>query len=357
MRKRYFGWPAIAVAVLAGVAIVTFWNSADKAAPDNTALSVAVQGGAGEKVTVPVTADQDAGNNALQRRDMVGSDQRFEQYLAAADGLGALPASLDGTEVDGTLRVDARGNLLIENDVRRVFDYFLATLGEEDLQTIRSRIAAYLDDTLPPAAARQAWELFERYEAYGEATEQMPGHDATVAGMTEVLLRQQDLRQEWLGQEVAEAFFGFDDAYDHHTLARMRVAQDPALSDAERAQRLADLEASLPEPLRAVRERANLPVSVSQEVAMLREQGASEHEIRAYREQNLGPAAAQRLEELDRQRAEWDQRYSAYRAQHAEIATSGLSEADRAREIDRLRQALFDETELRRVQALDRSGQ
>ena len=356
MKKRYFGGLSVGMAVLLGVAIVTFWDSADTASSDDTVLSASAQNGAGKKVT----ASAGAGNNAVRsdpRRDMPGSDQRFADYLAAADGLGAPPASLGGTEVDGTLRVDARGNLLIENDIRRVFDYFLATLGEEDLDTVRSRIAAHLDSALPPEAARQAWELFERYEAYGEATEQIAGHDGSIAGMTEVLLRQQDLRQEWLGQEVAEAFFGFDDAYDHHTLARMRVTQDPDLSDAEREQRLAALEANLPAPLRAVRERANLPVSVSQTVATLREQGASDHEIRAYREQNLGPAAAQRLEALDRQRAEWDQRYSTYRAQRAEIAASGLSETDRDSEIDRLRQALFDETEQRRVQALDRSGQ
>ncbi|MCH8544399.1 MAG: hypothetical protein LAT61_12575 [Alcanivorax sp.] len=319
-------------------------------------MSATTRDGAGKKVTAAVTGVSDAEDDG-PRREVIGSDERFEAYLAAAAGLGAVPASLDGTEVDGTLRADAQGNLLIENDIRRVFDYFLATVGEEDLDAIRSRIAAHLDAALPPAAARQAWELFERYEAYGEATEQMPGHDATIAGMTEVLLRQQDLRQEWLGQEAADAFFGFDDAYDHHTLARMQVAQNPDLSEAERAQRLADLEANLPAPLREVRERANLPVSVSQEVAMMREQGASDYEIRAYREQSLGPAAAQRLEELDRQRIEWDQRYSGYRAQHAEIMASGLSESDREREIDRLRQAMFDESELRRVQALDRASQ
>lgn len=360
MKKWHVGMVSVATAALVWAVVVTFSGSGDTpdalSSSDNTLASATARDGAGKKVTAAVTGGAGVDGNG-PRRDITGSDERFEAYLAAADDLAALPTSLDGTEVDGTLRADAQGNLLIENDIRRVFDYFLAALGEEDLAAIRSRIAAHLDGTLPPAAARQAWELFERYEAYGEATEQMPGHDATIAGMTEVLLRQQDLRQEWLGQEVAEAFFGFDDAYDHHTLARMQVAQNPDLSDAERAQRLAELEANLPAPLREVRERANLPVSVGEEVAMMREQGVSEYEIRAYREQSLGPAAAQRLEDLDRQRAEWDRRYTAYRAQHAEIMASGLSESDRETEIDRLRDTLFDEAERRRVQALDRTGQ
>jgi hypothetical protein len=45
----------------------------------------------------------------------------------------ALPSSFVGTEVDGSFRVDAAGNLIISEDIRRIFDYFLASIGEESL--------------------------------------------------------------------------------------------------------------------------------------------------------------------------------------------------------------------------------
>src|SRR5262244_2505399 len=51
-----------------------------------------------------------------------------------AEALPALPPaprSLLGTDVDGTLAVDARGDLVVSPELRRFYEYFLSTTGEE----------------------------------------------------------------------------------------------------------------------------------------------------------------------------------------------------------------------------------
>lgn len=355
MRKLWIGGFSLFLVVFLVLTFVGFTQKGDSGHADfwvSTDESESGRSLIGNDVTAGNVDGNGAGNDSL-RHALEGTDERFEYYLRLADDLPPTPRSLEGTEVDGEMRADADGNLVIEPDIRRVFDYFLSAVGEDDVEQVKARIALHLAEMLPDSAARQAWELFERYEAYGEAMEAMPQHDGTVAGMGESLKQRQQLRQEWLGQNVAEAFYGFEDAFDNYTLERMAVQQDESLSAEEQATRLQALEDNLPAPVREVRQRANLPVQVSQEVAALREAGATDHEIRALREVALGREAAERLEALDRQRTQWDQRYANYRRQVAEIAASGLAPEDQETEVTRLRESTFDEQEQRRVRALD----
>ncbi|AJD48587.1 lipase chaperone [Isoalcanivorax pacificus W11-5] len=311
----------------------------------------------GENVAGVTSGNSDAPAQAtMSGKHDLAADNGFSAYLAAAAGLGALPASLEGTDVDGELRSDAQGNLIIGNEIRRVFDYFLATLGEEDIESIKARIALHLHQHLPESAARQAWELLIRYLDYGEALAALPPHDGSVKSMHEVLVQRRDMRTAWLGQEVAEAFFAQDDAFDAYSLARVTVQQDDSLSAEEKQQRQRELEAMLPPEMREARERMRAPVEVAQQVEALRAQGGSEADVRRLREQTFGSAAADRLEQLDRERAAWDQRYADWRAERQAIEQSGLAQEDQARALEDAMARRFSEQEQRRVQALDRIG-
>src|SRR5262249_39840908 len=82
--------------------------------------------------------------------------------------LGPRPRSLRGTRVDGGLAVDAAGRFMATPDARRLFDYFLATAGEETPERIRARIVAAIEQRLSGDAARDATALLDRYLAYRE---------------------------------------------------------------------------------------------------------------------------------------------------------------------------------------------
>ncbi|MFP1678812.1 lipase secretion chaperone [Alloalcanivorax sp. C16-2] len=281
-----------------------------------------------------------------------GSD--FATFAARGARLESEPASWRGTEPDGALRVDDNGDLIVTEEVRRRFDYFLSALGEEDLNVLRARVAAHLDAALPPAAARQAWDLFERYTGYRAALRGLDSPDNNTAALRRGLEERRALRRRWFDAEAREAFFGFRDRYDSFALDRRAILEDPALSAEEKAARVSALEADLAPRLRAMVEATRRPVSVAAQVDRLREQGASEARVYQLRERELGAEAAERLADLDHRRAEWERRYDEYREQREGILHSGLAPEDRDAQVRALRARLFDQQEQRRVQALDR---
>src|SRR5438552_1929875 len=129
---------------------------------------------------------------------------------------------------------------------------------------------------------------------------------------------------------------------------------DPSLEVAERERRAAALEDGLPEPVRAARAEALAPLRAMQEEARMRAGGTSSVEIRALRERSFGTEAADRLEELDRQRAAWQQRIDDYRAAREVVEQNpSLDAAARARAIEALRAERFTAEERLRIPVLD----
>ena len=107
--------------------------------------------------------------------------------------------------------------------------------------------------------------------------------------------------------------------------------------------------------MREARAQALAPLNLVEEESALRAAGASPDEIRALRERMAGADAADRLEALDRARADWDARVASYREARAVIeADSSLPAAARAQAIDDLIAARFTGPERMRVAALDR---
>jgi len=280
----------------------------------------------------------------------------FQGYVARGRKLGEKPASWRGTVPDGALREDEQGNLIVSEQVRRRFDYFLSALGEEELNVLRGRVAAHLRAALSETAAQQAWELFEHYIGYRSALRDLDEHDGSVAGMRQSLEERRALRDRWFSAITREAFFGFRDRYADFALQRRELLENDRLAPAERQARLEALEAGLPEDMREMVRASRRPAEVAETVNRLREQGAPEARVYQYREQRLGAEAAERLGELDRRREEWRERYQTYQAQRRVIEGSGLAEEDQEDAVQRLRASLFDEAERRRVRALDRIG-
>ena len=264
--------------------------------------------------------------------------------------LEALPGSLDGTEADGAIVADAAGHLVISLELRRLFDHFLAATGEEPPATIRARIIAVLRDRLPATAAGEAIAMLDRYLAYREAARTLAPTASDTDGLTQV----QALRARLFTPEVAKAFFADEEAVTFAALARRDVLADPALSDAERARRVAELEAQIPAPVRAARAAAVAPLAEMSREAELRAAGASAAQITASRTTAFGADGAARLAELDRAHDAWDARLAAFRAARAALlADVHLDAAARQAQVETLLAQSFTPTERIRVAAID----
>jgi lipase chaperone LimK len=303
-------------------------------------------------------AEAEAANGAR-----AGSDGSSTHVPPASftTGTESLPGSLQGTEVDGELEVDAAGRLKIGNGIRRVFDYFLSAIGEEPLESILARIRAYLRHKLPAGAAAEAERLLDSYIAYKRALEAIPQAQPQSGGQMDLdaLRRQmqqvQALRRQFFTPEVATAFFGDEDVYDRYTLARLDVMQNRHLSPAQRAAQLAALEDMLPPPMQASIKAINQVQNLDALTADWKQRGGTPAELRQIRENLVGAEAADRLESLDRENADWDRRMGAWLGERAAlVANTSVSEQDRERQLEEKRRSRFSAEELTRVEALER---
>ena len=268
----------------------------------------------------------------------------------------ALPSSFVGTEVDGNFRVDAAGNLIISEDIRRIFDYFLASIGEESLDAGVSRLRNYIDSQLQEPARARAQALLEQYLSYKRELvlleldlPQMTSLDAMRQRETAV----QTLRARLFDSETHQAFFAREEGYNRFTLERLALQHDSTMSAEEKGVAVDRLRASLPEELQdAV--LPQLQQELRQHTTRLQAEGASAAQIRQMRQQLVGAEATTRLEALDSQRQSWQRRLDDYITAKAKIQVNeGLSSGDKRAAIEALAAERFDERERLRLDAAE----
>jgi lipase chaperone LimK len=261
--------------------------------------------------------------------------------------------SLDGTQIPGGLFVDDGGNFVATRDAMVLFEYFFATSGEYEHDAIVAAIRAELGRRLEQPAEAQALAFLERYLAYrerGTTLAQGEGEEDLRSGFE----RMRALRREVFGEEVTTALFGEEEAIAEVALRKNEIAADPELSAEQKKAEIEALHEELPESARESMQETEAAVKLAEDEARLRARGGSDEEIRELRVERFGEDAADRLEALDAERAEWDRRYSAYRSERVRIlANTSVSEADRRAMLETLVAGRFDERERIRVEAFD----
>lgn len=298
---------------------------------------------------------QTAGRSVALPEEVAGSS-------SAGDSVPPLPRDerVSDIEVDGSVQVDMNGNLVLDPSLRRFLDFYIGLTGDEvHAKALKQRLVAEMRQRGISAQVQlEVLEILDNYLAYRGASEALAiRRNGSVEDLQAVLDELQDLRRKHLGPDVAEGFFGAEEARLRLMLDRQRILADESLSGHERDQALAQVDQLLPEFSVQARRRSEEVVSTSLRVSEMREQGASEEEVRAVRLEAYGPEATQRLSQLDEQRAQWQSRVAEYRRHKALIdRAGGLTAEDRQAEIEALRVRMFEaEHERRRISALDRA--
>lgn len=262
------------------------------------------------------------------------------------------PTSLRGTEVDGELLVDARGNLVLTSQVRHLFDYFLSLIGEESSQQARQRIRDHLTAQLDEPARSQALELLETYLDYQYQLVDLEARFPVAERLEDLLAREQavqQLRARLFSREAHEAFFAGEEIYNNFTLERLTIQQDPSLSDREKGLAIEALRENLPAEMQQLLV-PQIHNDLREQTLALRAAGADEARIRQLRVGMLGPEATERLEELDRSRAEWRERVEAFQQERERILSQpGLADNDRRAAVNALLEEQFTANERLRL--------
>jgi len=268
---------------------------------------------------------------------------------------GPAPASLRDTAVDGMLEVDHQGNLLITDQIRHLFDYFFTTVGEESFDSAAARIRHYLASQLRQPAQDQALDLLERYIEYKTELVALEERFPVLADLDELRAREdavQRLRAGLFNTETHAAFFAAEEVYNSFTLERLAILHDDSLANEDKAGRIEALRNDLPEAMQDLLV-PQIHQELSQQTRSLQEQGASPEQIQQLRLNLVGPEATGRLETLDRQRQQWQQRLEHFNHEREAILQHpGLADSDKQQAIDSLLEEQFEPSERLRVSSL-----
>ncbi|WP_019140048.1 lipase secretion chaperone [Noviherbaspirillum massiliense] len=257
--------------------------------------------------------------------------------------------SLEGTHPDGAARVAADDRLVVDAQLVQLFDYYLAAVGERPLNEIRQQIEQELDRRLKPAAALAARDVLGRYIEYRtalaalERNPQLAGNglDAIRARMRAM----QDMRTRYFSAAESKGMFGYSDAYDQDALARLEISRDSSLTEAQKRERLAALDAAMPAELRNAREAPLQIVRLQESADRMRAQGAGDDDVYRMRASALSPEAAARMAEVDREEAAWKSRIATYLAERSMLSDPAA--------IEDLRNRMFDPNEQKRLPAYE----
>lgn len=259
---------------------------------------------------------------------------------------GIFAASLRGTQHDGSLRVDSDGLLIIERGIRDLFEYYLTTRGEQSEAAIRKQLLALIHRQLPADAAQQAEQILAAYLQYrqqsGALQQAYPALDANnaVSVVTDYFAARQALREELFSQEVLDAFFADD----------MRNEQQAG----QQLQQVLDARRLGIAPPVSKKYAAN-PAYERYYQALAKQPQQTAEQLDAIRANLFGTAVAERLATLDEKRRNWNMRFKTYRGERQQLlAYADAAATDPEPALQALQRDMFNETEIRRVQALDR---
>jgi lipase chaperone LimK len=262
--------------------------------------------------------------------------QHSAQQLGERDSLPPIPPSLQGTDAP-KIELDDSGQLVASIALRNLFDYFLAGVDEEPLQTCIDRIRNHLRSNISGAAQAQALAILDQYIGYRNALvdfekNERPRGKPTATDMRIYANKLRDQRELYFDPEISAAFFNDEDAYTQYALDRFDLQNTAGLSAAEREQKLAYLRSNLPEHMRNIISDSQQPMRVAQQIDQLRANGASAYEIDQARIALVGPDAAERLAALDQTRSDWNARIDQYLDYKRELAI-GQGDSNTGKEV------------------------
>jgi lipase chaperone LimK len=261
--------------------------------------------------------------------------------------------SFAGTQPDGRFEAAGPVDSIATATTLRFFDYYLDAIGEKGLPDIRAEIEREIDRQLAHETRAAAKDLLRRYLLYKLALADI--EKATEPGKTSLeairarFAGMRDARRQFFSETEIQAMFQESDAYDEDAIARLEINEDASLDQAQKAARLAALDAAMPAALKEAREAPYQVARLEDEVQKMRTQGASDQEIYRKRALAFSPEAAARLAHVDREEHEWKLRIQAYLTERSRLGYSDPTV------LQQLRERLFTADEQRRLAAFEPS--
>ena len=315
-------WLIIAAVIIAIVALI-FWLSPNNPTSDTS---------------------QQNQNTALNPN----SEANTASASDVATGPGFMSKSQQDTQINCQMTTDSSNRLIVNEQTRNCFEYFITQYGEKSLDQIKKDFQTYMQSTHKEPALSQILDLWKRYMDYREALGQLqaPNIDQNDPKYYRAIFTStQNLRKQHFSDYEIEGLFGTENTYHVYTLNRLDIINDKKLSETEKAKKLKDLFDELPEDWKENLEQINKLEDLRKLSADIKARGGSAEEIRNMRLNLVGPEATQRLERLDTQRLDWKNNVNGYLAERDSIMKSGMSDSAKQQAVQQLRNQHFQSKE------------
>jgi lipase chaperone LimK len=168
--------------------------------------------------------------------------------------------SLAGTEIDGGLKADGHGNLIIDRDIKVFFDYLFLAAPEVGGVGVIDKIKEISSSSLPEGAHNQAMDILEDYLVYKQEISKIDSRSFNgknrVNALKSTLSEIEGVRNSIFTQEVTDKFFGEEQVYAKYTIKNMEIMADENISVEQRNQMIENNRMTLSEDVRDVMDEA-----------------------------------------------------------------------------------------------------
>lgn len=295
-----------------------------------------------------------------QKRVTIKSVSDYEGFSV----LGKMPDIYSNLSIDGELKTDENGSLIVSDEIRLMFDFFLSARQSEGFELCSDRISEYINLTLDGKAAETAHEIFSTYKRYLtkiENTEsglsenlELEHPEKALDTLKKALINRVDLSVALFGEEIANSLFGDSHETALYNISKIEIAQNPERSDKELL--IAEEEFHLP-PFQKIRvKREQREKSFANEISTLKQKGAIET-IYTLRTETFGEDAAKKLSALDKKNSNLNNRIEQFLIQKQNLLNdTDLGTVEIEKRITEIRKNSFEEWELSSLQKAEASN-
>ncbi len=284
---------------------------------------------------------------SIQHSGTVDANPFARGEFVSPDQLPAQPSTINSN----VFSVNKNGELVLDDGTKARLDILVSGLPENATRHELQAVEASAITGLPPQAAHKALRILNGYIGYQRAEAALSAgfSNENGIGAEEMFAKIIALRRQHLGADPADALFGSQEAQDRYGIQLALINADQKLSAQQKLARIDQLRSVLPENAVAVNadmDAARSALEMEQSVMALRQQGASDDQVREFREQHVGVEAAKSIGEMEVQQADWERRQELFFQQSNLIAQMNLPEPQKQQRIEALLSQLYSEEEI-----------
>ncbi len=271
--------------------------------------------------------------------------QTLPSQLSASEAVSFTSKSQQDTQINCQIKTDASNHLIVNEQTKDCFEYFITQYGEKTIEQIKSDFLSYIKASYKEPVLSQLSDLWRRYIDYRSKISELQTPNTpkdTALYYQQIVDSTKNLRKQFFSEYEIQGLFGTQDTYDQYIVNRMKIMDDKNLSANEKAKKLKELFNQLPEDWKENLQQLNQLEDLRKLTSDLKARGGSAEELRQMRINLVGPAATQRLESLDVQRSDWKNKVTQYLSERDNIVKSNMSDTAKQSAVEQLKQQHFN---------------